>query len=62
MPAPVSAAVLVPALAVPLAGLVLLLAAPSLDVHWEHHPSHFWLVLAVAAVNVGLGWTMSEAS
>ena len=61
-PRTVSPAVLVTALAVPLAGLVILLAAPSLDVHWEHHPSHFWLVLAVAALNVALGWTMNEAS
>ena len=31
-------------LAVPMAGLALLLGVPSLDAHWEHHPSHFWLV------------------
>ena len=28
---------------------------PDADVHWEHHPSHFWLVLVTALVNVGLG-------
>jgi class 3 adenylate cyclase len=42
-------------LALPLAGLALLLAVPSLDVRWEHQPSHFWLVFTVAVVNVVLG-------
>jgi len=42
------------ALALPLAGLGLLMARPELDVHWEHHPSHFWLVLITAVVNVVL--------
>lgn len=49
-------------LAVPLAGLVLLLAVPSLDVEWQHHPSHFWLVLGVAILNVILGLLASEAA
>ena len=48
--------------ALPLLGLWLLLAAPRLDVHWEHHPAHFWLVLAVAVVNSALGLLMSEAA
>jgi len=39
-------------LAMPIAGLVVLLAAPEADVRWEHHPSHFWLVLG-AAVTTG---------
>jgi class 3 adenylate cyclase len=43
-------------LVLPLAGLVLLLAQPELDVHWEHHPSHFWLVLGTAAVSVVLAY------
>jgi adenylate cyclase len=42
-------------LALPLVGLALLLAIPSLDVRWEHQPSHFWLVLAAAVANVVLG-------
>ena len=50
------------ALAVPLAGLVLLMAAPEVDRTWEHHPSHFWLVLLVAAVNVVLGLLTGEAA
>jgi adenylate cyclase len=47
------------ALALPLAGLLLLLAAPSADVHWEHHPSHFWLVLGTAAVSTTLAFATS---
>ncbi|HZG34244.1 MAG TPA: adenylate/guanylate cyclase domain-containing protein [Gaiellaceae bacterium] len=42
------------ALAAPVGGLLLLLAAPDLDVRWEHHPSHFWLVLAAAGVSAAL--------
>lgn len=49
-------------LTLPLAGLVLLLAQPELDVEWEHHPSHFWLVLGVALINVALGVATSEAA
>jgi adenylate cyclase len=40
----------------PLAGLTLLLVRPEIDLHWEHHPSHFWLVLITAAVNVALAY------
>jgi class 3 adenylate cyclase len=49
-------------LALPLAGFVLLLAAPSADAHWEHHPTHFWLVLMTALVNVVLALAASEAA
>jgi adenylate cyclase len=42
--------------AVPLLGLALLLSQPQLDVEWEHHPSHFWLVLVTAVVNVALAY------
>jgi adenylate cyclase len=58
----IKAVVLVAALVLPLAGLALLLAVPSLDVQWEHHPSHFWLVLSVAFVDTVLGLAMSEAA
>ena len=47
------------ALALPLGGLLLLLAAPSADFHWEHHPSHFWLVLITAAVSTTLAFATS---
>jgi adenylate cyclase len=49
-------------IAIPLAGLALLLAQPDADVDWEHHPAHFWLVLGVAAVSVALGALTSEAA
>jgi adenylate cyclase len=49
-------------LALPVAGFVLLLAAPDADAHWEHHPTHFWLVLSTALVNVVLGLAASEAA
>ncbi len=59
---PVRAAVWVLHLALPVLGLWLLLARPELDAHWEHQPSHFWLVLAVAGVNVVLGWRVHTAA
>jgi len=46
----------------PLVGLALLLSVPAYDVMWEHHPSHFWLVLTVAVVNVVLAVLTSEAA
>jgi len=46
-------------LALPVAGLGLLIAQPDLDVQWEHHPSHFWLVLATAGLNVALAYVTS---
>lgn len=49
-------------IALPLGGLALLLASPGADVHWEHHPAHFWLVLGVSLVSVALGALTSEAA
>ena len=49
-------------LAIPLAGLWLLLTRPGTDVIWQHHETHFWLVLVVAAVNVAVGAAMSVAA
>jgi adenylate cyclase len=48
--------------ALPLGGLALLLLEPDLDVDWEHHPAHFWLVLSVSLVSVALGALTSEAA
>jgi adenylate cyclase len=45
--------------AIPLAGLVLLLVAPGADFMWEHHPSHFWLVLASALTSSALAFSTS---
>jgi class 3 adenylate cyclase len=49
-------------LALPMAFLALLLLRPELDVAWEHHPSHFWLVLGVALVSVALGLATNSAA
>jgi adenylate cyclase len=49
-------------LAIPLVGLGLLLSDPKLDVHWEHHPAHFWLVLITALLSVVLGFLSGEAA
>jgi adenylate cyclase len=43
-------------LALPVIGLLLLFVRPELDMHWEHHPSHFWLVLLTAAGSVALAY------
>ena len=59
---PVRLAVWLFHLALPLAGLWLLLAVPAADVLVEHHPSHFWLVVLVAAVNVGLALLVDRAA
>ena len=48
--------------ALPLAGFWLLVAAPELDVRWEHHPSHFWLVLVAALTNAGLAYVTGDAA
>jgi class 3 adenylate cyclase len=45
------------------AGLVVLvLAHPAADGHWENHPAHFWLVLGAAALNVILGYAVGVAA
>jgi class 3 adenylate cyclase/uncharacterized membrane protein len=49
-------------LALPVLVLWLLLAQPHLDVVWEHRPSHFWLVVAVAAVSVALSFQVLRAA
>ena len=46
----------------PLAGLALLLATPALDVRWEHHPAHFWLVLVAGALNASLAYATGSAA
>ena len=49
-------------LSLPVAGLVLLLAAPSLDVAWEQHPAHFWLVVLTGIATCALGLLTGEAA
>ncbi|MGH2952977.1 MAG: adenylate/guanylate cyclase domain-containing protein [Solirubrobacterales bacterium] len=46
----------------PAAGFALLLAAPELDVRWQHHPSHFWLVMLAAATTAGLAYATGDAA
>jgi adenylate cyclase len=50
------------AVLVPLVGLGLLLTRPEFDLAWEHHPSHFWLVLSTAGVNVALAYVTNVAA
>jgi adenylate cyclase len=50
------------AVVLPLLGLALLLVRPELDMEWEHHPSHFWLVLLTAAVSVALAYVTNVAA
>lgn len=45
------AVVVAVALALPLLGLALLLANPTWDRLWQHHPAHFWIVLVAAALS-----------
>jgi len=49
-------------LALPLAGLFLLLARPALDVQSENHPSHFWLVLAAGGLHAVLAYGTGVAA
>jgi class 3 adenylate cyclase len=42
--------------------LVLVLAHPAADGHWENHPAHFWLVLVAASLNVVLGYAVGVAA
>jgi adenylate cyclase len=49
-------------LAVPLLGLLLLLRLPTLDVRWEHHPAHFWLVLITAVLSAVLAYATGDAA
>jgi class 3 adenylate cyclase len=49
-------------LALPVAGVWLLVARPALDGVWENHAAHFWLVLGTAAINVVLAAVMNAES
>jgi adenylate cyclase len=50
------------ALALPLIALVVLIAQPQLDVAWEHHPAHFWLVLSAAGLSTALAYATGTAA
>jgi adenylate cyclase len=49
-------------LLLPLLGLGLLLGWPSLDVTWEHQPSHFWLVIAAGGISAVLAYSTGAAA
>jgi class 3 adenylate cyclase len=49
-------------LLLPPAGFLILLAAPDLDVAWEHHPSHFWLVFAAGLIGGVLAYATGDAA
>jgi adenylate cyclase len=50
------------AVALPLIGLAMLIFRPELDLEWEHHPAHFWIVLLTAAVSVALAYVTNVAA
>jgi adenylate cyclase len=41
---------------------MLLLAWPRLDLHWENHPAHFWIVLMTGVVTAALAFLTGEAA
>jgi adenylate cyclase len=61
-PSPGAVAAGAVALLLPLAGFLLLMGVPTLDVHWEHHPSHFWLVLGTGALSAVLAYATGTAA
>ncbi|WP_169814716.1 adenylate/guanylate cyclase domain-containing protein [Nocardia crassostreae] len=48
--------------ALPAAGLALLVARPHLDHEFQHHGVHFWLILGAALLSLGLGVLMLRAA
>jgi class 3 adenylate cyclase len=50
------------ALATPVVGLAVLLGWPSIDRPWEHHPSHFWIVMGAAGLAAALGWSVGSSA
>jgi class 3 adenylate cyclase len=38
------------------------LAWPQLDLHWENHPAHFWLVLVTGVITAALAFLTGEAA
>ena len=59
---PVRTVVWVMHLALPMPGSGCCWPTPDLDIMWQHNPSHFWLIIAVAGINVVLGAMISQAS
>lgn len=59
---PLRAAGVALALLLPILGLVLVLAQPATDLVWEHHPTHFWLVLGSAVLSAVLAYGTGVAA
>lgn len=57
-----STVIVAAAVGLPAAGFVLLLTGPELDIAWEDHRAHFWLVLAAAAITAALAYATGEAA
>lgn len=47
---------------IPLAGLTLLLRRPSLDIAWEQHPAHFWLVFGAGVLSAIVAYGTGAAA
>jgi len=62
MPSARATAAIVAVLATPLVLIAVVRAQGGLNVRWENHPAHFWLVLSAAAVCVGLGYAIGMAA
>ena len=50
------------ALLLPLAGLMLLLGVPRLDLLWGHQPAHFWMVLSAAMLSAVVAYGTGTAA
>jgi class 3 adenylate cyclase len=62
MPSARTTAVVLLALVAPLGLIALVRVQDRLDVSWENHPAHFWLVLAAASACVALAYAVSGAA
>ena len=49
-------------LILPLAGFWLLVATPSADIEWEHHPAHFWMVLGAGLMSAVLAYATGRVA
>jgi len=57
-----AALLLAGSLLLPVAALGVLVLEPALDGSWEHHPAHFWLVLAAGWLNAMLAYATAGAA
>jgi class 3 adenylate cyclase len=62
MPPVRTLAIVATALVTPLVLIGIVRVQDHLDVSWENHPAHFWLVLGAASVCVALGYAVGGAA